>query len=251
VVLAAGTGSRIRVDGSDEAKPLQRVAGVTLLKRTLLTLAAVGVRKVFLVVGFRKEQIASAVRSDDDLARAGLEVELVDNPAYEKQNGISVLLGGRRAAGPFLLSMCDHVYEPAVAARAAAADLAIADLHLCVDLRLAEIYDMPDCTKVRTEAGRIIDIGKTIPVYDAVDCGVFAVAPRLLDCLAEVEQQRGDCSLSEGVKRLAAEGRARPLDIGDAFWQDVDTPEARERAEGIIKAGRAPGGASVRLLPDA
>jgi len=27
------------------------------------------------------------------------------------------------------------------------------------------------------------------------------------------------------VRRLAASGRMHALDIGDGFWQDVDTPE--------------------------
>jgi 1L-myo-inositol 1-phosphate cytidylyltransferase/CDP-L-myo-inositol myo-inositolphosphotransferase len=109
--------------------------------------------------------------------------------------------------------------------------MSAADLYLCVDRRLDAIYDMDDATKVRTENGRILDIGKTIPTYDCVDCGVFAVGPALFTALAEVYAGRGDCSLSEGVKQLAARGRARVLDIGEAFWQDMDTPGALARAE--------------------
>jgi CTP:molybdopterin cytidylyltransferase MocA len=63
---------------------------------------------------------------------------------------------------------------------------------------------------------------------------VFAVTPRLLDALAEVRAERGDCSLSHGVKRLAEQGRARVVDIGDGYWQDVDTPADRARAEAAI-----------------
>jgi NDP-sugar pyrophosphorylase family protein len=36
----------------------------------------------------------------------------------------------------------------------------------------------------------------------------------------------GNCSLSDGMRILAAKRKLRAFDIGDAIWQDVDTPEA-------------------------
>jgi hypothetical protein len=60
---------------------------------------------------------------------------------------------------------------------------------------------------------------------------VFAIAPAFLDRLEEVYAERGDCSLSDGVQRLAATGRASVVDVGASFWQDVDTQEARDHAE--------------------
>jgi CDP-L-myo-inositol myo-inositolphosphotransferase len=231
VILAAGKGTRIRAGEDDLPKPLHRVAGLPLLKRTLLTLARAGVRRAHVVVGYQAQLLRDAVAGDPAYARAGLSVELVDNPDYERANGVSVLAAKGHVRGPFLLSMSDHVYDPAVAALAASADTVAADLTLCVDPRLDEIYDMDDATKVRSADGRIVDIGKTIADYDCVDTGVFAVTPALFEALEAVRAEKGDCSLSDGVKRLAAAGRARVLPVGDAFWQDVDTPGARERAE--------------------
>lgn len=230
VILAAGKGTRIREKESDLPKPLFAVAGLPLLKRTILTLARGGIERVTVVVGFRAEVLRAAVQGDRDYDRAGVKVDFVDNPEYEKANGVSVLAVKGRVEGPFLLSMSDHVYDVSLVKQAAAADMDAADLHLCVDRRVAEVYDIDDATKVKTEDGRIVNIGKTIPEYDCIDCGVFAVGPALLASLEKVHAERGDCSLSEGVKALAASGRARVVDIGEAFWQDVDTPPARARA---------------------
>ena len=36
------------------------------------------------------------------------------------------------------------------------------------------------------------------------------------------------------MRVLAERGRARVLDIGDTFWQDVDTVGAAQRAESIL-----------------
>lgn len=234
VILAAGKGTRLRTSDDDLPKPLHKVGDVPLIKRTILTLASAGVTRVVVVTGFMADLIRATVEGDPSYAAAGVTVELAHNEEFEKSNGISVLVGGMRVGGPFVLSMADHIYTPAIARLVASSDLAAADLYLATDTRIGDVLDLDDATKVRTEAGRIVDIGKTIEVYDRIDCGVFAVTPRLLDALAEVRAERGDCSLSHGVKRLAEQGRARVADIGDGFWQDVDTPADRAHAEAAI-----------------
>ena len=39
-----------------------------------------------------------------------------------------------------------------------------------------------------------------------------------------------NCSLSDGMRLLARNGKFKAFDIGDGQWQDVDTPEALEWA---------------------
>jgi choline kinase len=232
VILAAGMGTRIREDGSELPKPLRQVGGISLLKRTLMTVAGAGIRRATIVVGYARERVREAVTADGDYRTAGIAIDFVDNLDYRRSNGISVLAARPRVRGGFLLSMADHVYDPAIARLARGADLGAADLWLCVDRRIAEIYDPDDATKVRTEDDHIVEIGKTLEAYDCVDCGVFAVSAALFDALEEARAAGGgDCSLSDGVRILASRRRARVLPIGDAFWQDVDTPGARERAE--------------------
>ncbi len=234
VILAAGKGTRIRVSTDDLPKPLQVVAGMPLIKRTLLALGEAGITRVVVVTGFMADQVGATITGDPAYAAAGIAIELVHNPDFDKANGLSVLVGGAAAGGPFVLSMADHIYDPAVPRLVGTCDLAVADLYLATDPRVDTILDLDDATKVRTEDGRIVDIGKTLAVYDRIDCGVFCVTPRLLEVLAEVRAERGDCSLTDGVRRLAAAGRARVADIGDRFWQDVDTPDDRAHAERLL-----------------
>lgn len=241
VILAAGKGTRLRASDDDLPKPLHEVGGVPLIKRTILTLAAAGVTRVVVVTGFLADQIRATVIGDPSYAAAGVAIELVHNAEFERSNGISVMVGGARVGGPFVLSMADHLYTPAIARLVGGADLGAADLYLATDTRIGDVLDLDDATKVRTEGGRIVDIGKTLEIYDRIDCGVFAVTPRLLEALAAVREERGDCSLSHGVKRLAEQGRARVADIGDGYWQDVDTPADRAQAEAAI--GRLEGAA--------
>jgi len=233
VILAAGKGTRLRASDDDLPKPLHQVGGVPLIERTIRTLGEAGIARVVVVTGFMADAIIATLAS---LRIPGVTVEHVHNPEFEKSNGISVLVGGAVAGGPFVLSMADHIYVPSIARLVASQDLAAADLYLATDPRIHDVLDIDDATKVRTDAGRIVDIGKTIPTYDRIDCGVFAVTPRLLDALRAVREERGDCSLSEGVRRLADAGRARVADVGDSFWQDVDTPADRAHAERLLAA---------------
>lgn len=230
VVLAAGLGTRLRA--TDQLpKPLTPVGGRPLLDRTIHTLVRGGVRDVVVVTGFARELVRRVLEEDADLEASGVRLHFVDNPDFQLGNGVSVLAAEGLVSEPFILSMADHVYASALVTRAREADLAAADLHLCVDRRVADVYDIDDATKVRTEGARIVDIGKQLTEYDCIDCGVFAVTPALFAALAEVKASRGDCSLSDGVRLLAERGRAHVVDIGDAFWQDVDTAEALARAE--------------------
>ena len=89
---------------------------------------------------------------------------------------------------------------------------------------------MDDATKVRREGPYIIDIGKQLSRYDAVDTGMFLCTPGVFSAL-ERTTVNGDCSLSDGMRLMAQNGKLRAFDIGDAPWQDVDTPEALAHAE--------------------
>ncbi|MBS1118849.1 MAG: uncharacterized protein H6Q90_1077 [Deltaproteobacteria bacterium] len=243
VILAAGKGTRLRASDDDLPKPLHRVAGVPLIKRTILTLAKAGVNRVVVVTGFMADLVRDTVEGDPSYSEAGLDVTFEHNPEYEQSNGISVLVGGRGLAGAFVLSMADHIYTPSIARLVATQDLTVADLYLATDPRIHDVLDIDDATKVRSEGRRIVEISKTIPTYDRIDCGVFSVTPRLLEVLGELQQERGDCSLSDGVRRLAEQGRAWIADIGDDFWQDVDTPADHAHAERLIGAHDPLGGA--------
>jgi len=78
-----------------------------------------------------------------------------------------------------------------------------------------------------------VDIGKEIPTYDALDTGMFLCSRGLFGKL-ESSMTNGNCSLSDGMRQLARERSLRALEIGEAPWHDVDTPEALAHAESVF-----------------
>jgi len=111
-------------------------------------------------------------------------------------------------------------------------------LNLAIDRKLGSIFDIDDAMKVQTRGDRIFEIGKDLTVYDAVDTGFFVCPSNIFDYLERVKRDE-DCSLADGVRSMASDGKARSIDIGNAWWQDIDTPEMLAQAEKHLR-GRLP-----------
>ena len=100
--------------------------------------------------------------------------------------------------------------------------------------------DNDDATKVLTEpGGRILEIGKMLPRYNAIDTGVFSMTPRIFDAL-DLASTAGDASLTAGNRLLAEAGHLLSHSIDTLPWQDVDTSDdlsAAERLAGSMGDG--------------
>jgi choline kinase len=103
-------------------------------------------------------------------------------------------------------------------------------LNLAIDRKIASIFDLDDAMKIRTDDNRIVAIGKKLEDFNAIDTGIFVCPESIFEYLRRVLKD-GDCSLADGVRLMAEEGNAFAVDIGKAWWQDVDTPEMLARAE--------------------
>ncbi len=235
VILAAGFGSRLSgVSEATQLKPLTPVAGEPLLLRAVRSLERAGCARVVIVVGHGADAVEGDLRAH---YRGDVEVVFALNDRFDLANGVSVLTARPHLLGDeFVLMMADHVVDDDVMSLAGAYELAPGTASLLVDYKLDAIFDMDDATKVDAQAGRIVRIGKQIEGYNCVDCGVFVCTTALMDAIDSVYQAEGDASLSHGVQALSERGDMHVLDIGDGFWQDVDTPEMLAHAEAVLAA---------------
>ncbi len=230
LILAAGNGTRIRSVSGGLPKPLVPFHGKPILEHVILRAHQAGIDRFVIVVGYRSDLIR---RWFDGRKLGNASVTLVENPEYHKHNGISVLKAREEIDEKFLLLMADHVFEPETAKALMKEPLAADEVILAVDPNIDRVFDLDDATKVRRDGNHIVDIGKEIANYDALDTGMFLCSPVLFDKL-ESATRDGNCSLSDGMRQLARERRLRALEIGAADWQDLDTPEALAHAEGIF-----------------
>jgi len=230
LILAAGNGSRIAARSGELPKPLVKLNGTPLLEHVITSARNAGIEKFAIVVGFRGQVIRQWYESHPI---NGVEVTWVENPEYRKDNGISVLRARPLIQENFLLMMADHVFESKTASALLRQPLGNEEVILAVDRNIEGIFDLDDATKVRVDQDRIVEIGKTLRHYNALDTGMFLCSPALFGWL-EMAVVNGNCSLSDGLRLMAESRTFKAFDIGDAHWQDVDTPDALDYAHQVF-----------------
>ncbi|WP_174285800.1 NTP transferase domain-containing protein [Sphingomonas bacterium] len=222
LLLAAGEGSRLR--DAAASKPLCPVGGVPLIDHALTGMAAAGLTRVVVVLGYLHGAIERHLAARD----WPLAVETVRVADHRLPNGVSVLAGASAlAGGDAVLAMCDHLVDPALYLRLAEIGTQ-GGATLGIDRRLGHPWvDPDDVTRVATDRTSIVTIGKHLEPHDAYDTGVFAIGPALIDALASLDAP----SLTEGMRLLAARRAAHVVDCSDIDWIDVDDPPALAKAE--------------------
>lgn len=229
VIIAAGYGSRLT--SLSPSKPLTPVCGVPLIEIGIRQAAAAGVTRVVVVTGHRADAVEGFLA---ELApRVEVEIEPVRVADWSKPNGYSVMAGASRCEGDYLLMMADHMFDSAILAALHTVGGETRDVTLAIDRHTeSPLVDPDDATWVKIDAnGFISAIGKTIPAWDAVDCGAFLATPRLAEAIAAAIASGKSGSLSDGMQWLADRGRAATYEIGGAWWMDVDDPRAHTLAE--------------------
>ncbi|MCZ6626300.1 MAG: HAD hydrolase-like protein, partial [Deltaproteobacteria bacterium] len=226
-----GKGSRLRLTGA--SKPLIPILGVPLIERVIRSAREAGADDFYVVTGYHGEHVRTFLKGLTD--RTGIRITAIVNGDWEKANGLSVLKARPYLRDPFLLLMADHLFEPSIARELMELPCADGEITLGVDRNIANgLIDMEDVTRVKTEGGKINNIGKRLTDFNGFDTGIFLCTPAIFDALERCAEESGDTSLSGAVRVLASEGRAKAADINGHFWVDVDDPAAVRRAENAL-----------------
>ncbi len=224
VILAAGNGVRLATS-VELPKPLVPIHGKPLLGHVLSRLELSGIQRVFVVNGYRGQEIRARFGSN----WGSLSIEWIENPRFDLGNGLSLLAAAGQVASDFLLLMADHLFEADTLQRLLQQPMPAQGGVLAVDDEPDRVFDLHDATKVRRRSGRVMSIGKAIPEYDAVDTGMFLLTSEIFQTMQDCAR-KGLYSLSEGVGRFARQSRLDAWSIEGRQWIDVDTPEALEEA---------------------
>jgi choline kinase len=230
LILAAGNGSRIASVARGVPKPLVPLCGMPLLEHVMTASREAGIERFVIVAGYRADLIRSWLSNQ---SMEGISITLIENLEFHKANGVSALAAKKELNQPFLLLMSDHIFEPKTAQALLQQPLADDEVILAVDSKIDRVFDLDDATKVRCEGNQIVEIGKDLSRYNALDTGMFFCSPALFNRL-ESAKKNGDCSLSDGMRELTQDRKLRAFDIGDGHWQDVDSPQALAHAEEIF-----------------
>lgn len=88
IIMAAGTGTRMRPVTLDTPKPLIRVNGVRMIDTVIRALRENGIFEIYVVTGYQKEQFACLTENYEG-------VQLIENPYWDSCNNIASLYVAR------------------------------------------------------------------------------------------------------------------------------------------------------------
>jgi choline kinase len=228
LVLAAGDGDRLAPYTTSVPKPLLAVAGRPLIAHVLEGLFDAGVRETAIVVGYRADQMRHAL---PPVAPRGMALRFVDNNAYTLGNARSLWAARAAVEPPFVLAMADHIVDPAItrAVMRGARDRC----RLAVDRAAPGDPRAEEATRALVRDGRVVDLGKSLSAWDALDTGTFWCTGDAFAALAAGDR---DGALGAVYAHRARAGRLEAVDVTGARGIDVDTPEDLAAAEEILEA---------------
>jgi choline kinase len=232
LIIAAGKGSRLSSLG--DCKPLIELEGIPLIERVMLSCMQAGIREFRVVTGFNGHKIRQRLAGFSK--NRALSLAFIENPHWERPNGLSVLAAEEDLKAPFFLLMSDHLFDPAIIRELRHSGIHDGQVKLSVDKRIHNhpLVDMDDVTRVKVEKGYILDIGKGIPDYQAFDTGIFLCSPVIFPALRD-SIAVGDESLSGGIRELASKRQALTFDIRNRFWMDIDDRHAFSKARVLLQ----------------
>ena len=108
IIMAAGIGKRMQPLTFETPKPLVKVKGVRMIDTVVDGLHINGIREIYVVVGYMKEQFYEWAKEKE-------EVQIIENPFYDTCNNISSLYFAREHLSDCIILDGDQIiYNPSV-----------------------------------------------------------------------------------------------------------------------------------------
>ena len=237
LVLAAGTGNRLRPLTNDRPKALLELRGTTLLERMARQCAAVGMSELLIVTGHAAQAVEDALGTFD----AGIPIRTIYNPEYEAMNNAHSLWCARQSVsgGDFVVFDGDMLLHTDILRRLVELNGGSA---VMVD-RTARLAD--EEMKARVDAsGALNGLGKWLDPEESVGeaIGLNKIAARDAGKLfAAIEQVvhsegQGNAYYEDVCHRLIEDGwRPKEVDTAGLPWTEIDTIEDLQHAERLAE----------------
>jgi MurNAc alpha-1-phosphate uridylyltransferase len=220
-ILAGGLGTRLGEHVRDTPKPLLEVAGEPFLLHQLRDLAACGVRRVVLCVGYLGERIEARIGP----AQYGLEIAYAyDGPELAGTAG--ALRGALPTLGEAFLVLYGDAYLRVDYAAVERSFLDAGTLGLMAVFRNEGRWDRSNVV-LSGDRVALYDKYRDAPGMHWIDYGLGAYRAQALD------EGEGDLSVIQA--RLAAAGQMAAYEVSQRFYE-IGSPAALMETDAFLRA---------------
>jgi len=223
IILAAGSGSRLRPHTADRPKCLLEIDGRSLIEWQIESLAQCGVSDVVAVVGYQADLVRRVI---------GNRVRYIESARYRETNSLYSLWEARDELerGAIVINS-DVLAAPLLFERLCAA--AAPDAVLVDRDQVCEVEEM----RVTIKGDLVVDFGKDLPPEASHGENVGMIkfgaeaAPRLRVCLERLIADGHEGAWSPlAFRELAREWPLHVVATEGLPWIEIDYPEDLERA---------------------
>jgi len=239
IILAAGTGSRLRPYTNDRPKGMVEVCGKPILEYQFETLKSAGIEDVIVVCGYKKDQI---------VARS-INIRKVENPRWSETNMVYSLFCAKEwLSGDVIVSYSDIIYQKSVLDKvlASTSDIVISadkEFTRYWQLRLENPLDDVESFAINSR-GCISDIGQkctSLEVIEAQYIGLMRFQNLGLDALNKILFEHSKLKdfenmyMTDLLTHLIQKGHCLTPSYHDNNWLEIDTVDDLKLAEKAIK----------------
>lgn len=216
VILAAGEGRRLEPLTNRRPKPMVPVANRPLLEHVVEAVAAAGIDRIALVVGYRQERIRNHF---GDGAHWGVTIEYVEQ-STQLGTGHAVLQAEPIVDGPFVVLNGDRIVDAAIISQIR--DLAHDGEH--PSMAVTTVERPREYGVVSLDGDRVTKIDEkpegTVET-NRINAGVYGFSPAVFDAIRETNAP-GELAITATLNEIArAEDNGVTAVTYDGRWLDV------------------------------
>jgi len=229
-ILLADERSPRPINGSGHLKALAKVGGIPLIIRNLRTLRSAGIEEAVVVTGYQAQRVRDAL----DSYHVGIPVTVVHNANWQLGTAHSVLSAAGWIDRQVVLVPSDHLYPPSLVRRIINCPAPADAIVLAVDRRRDEVFDEQECLKVKLKGERVTDVSMRLEEPDGVCSGIVRISPQLVETLGRLIEDV-EISVIDALRAMARRGRLRAMEVENARWISISSPQARRYADLLLK----------------
>jgi choline kinase len=233
IILAAGSGTRLRPLTLDTPKCLLDVGGRTILARQLERIAAAGIGRAIVVTGHLADRVEEHVRRH----RPAIEVALAPNPEYDTAGNCMSLLAAREQVTAPGIVICDgdvvltgDALARLVAAPEPSALLLDREAGLAAEEMKVQLDQRGNVRRLSKQLDPAESAGESIGIQK-VGGAALPILWATLEAMREAGDTRG--YYEEAFQRMVQAGVTfRTVPIGHDEWTEIDDLADLEDARG-------------------
>ncbi len=235
IVLAAGTGSRLRPLTDELPKPLVRLAGKPLIRHTLdmfSQLEQCADSGIIVVGGYRFDTLQNYLRTSIPVS-VKEKVTLLENTRYTEGNLITLITAMKYLVGDVLIMNADHVYP--VELMNTFLDWDSDDIRIACDFDRNLTHD--DMKVLLDSEGYLKMIHKKLTEFSGGYIGMTLVPAIKMDvyrnAILEIQDSIGNEAVVENVLEFLGDSSDAPkmVDLSGFGWLEIDTTDDLAKAE--------------------